>query len=126
MTQAEKLEALVNSVVEHGFISKNFAWISEDKQALLGYWFTADNYKAVIFNHDFARALFGEKFVCLNDGRDVDQEEAMDTPWRVSCEYENGDYGCAVEAFKWQLQQAVVSDDPIGYMYGVVFVGKDE
>src|SRR5882757_9495691 len=121
MTQAEKLEALVRRAVELGFKPDSFSWIPEDEQALIDYWFTADNYKAVIFNHDFARALFGEKFVCARDGQEVDQEEAKDTSWRVSCDYENGDYTFAVEAFKYHLKKAVISKDPIDYMYEAVF-----
>lgn len=117
MTQVEKLEALVRRAVENDYKPQNFAWIPEDEKVLLDYWLTADNYKAVIFNHDFARALFP-----LEGFRVSPRADIPNTPTH------NGSAGVmkvnsrAIKgSWQYHLQQAVVSDDPIGYMYKVVF-----
>lgn len=55
----------------------------------------------LIFNHDFARALFGEREF-----------------------YPDGELTLGAlrnAGFEYHLQQAVVSKDPMGYMYGAVF-----
>jgi len=69
-----------------------------------------------LFSHDFARALWGEKYVCARDGYEIDQDEAKETPWRVSCNYENGDYSFSIKKFEYYLQEMVIADDPIKYL----------
>lgn len=60
------------------------------------------NYKEIIFNHDFAKALFPEKFPTYSPAHE---------------HYTEPD-----SIFEWQyhLQQAVISEDPVGYMYKAV------
>lgn len=59
-------------------------------------------YQAILFNHDFARALFGEE----EDGTEL----------------LNGVYGEQPKRrMHYHLQQAVISDDPVSYMYKEVF-----
>lgn len=77
-----------------------FAWIPEDYQALLDWWFEGDKYKAVIFNHDFAKALWGEptdSMIVQNNSLNVKQVIDM-----------NG--------WRYHLQQMVIADDPIAYL----------
>ncbi len=57
---------------------------------------------AILYNHDFARALFGE-------------EERDDCP---ACGYDA--FYCA-PIWQWHLSRAVVSDNPIDYIYEAVF-----
>jgi hypothetical protein len=146
MTYAEKLQALVRKAIERdwdAFGSESQQIDVETVQQVNGelqpdlmvdkpgiYVYVYRHHgtysvSEVLFNHDFARALFGEIFVCGRDGSgDIDQAEAKDTPWRVSCNYENGDYSFAVEAFKYRLQQAVVLptiSEQIDYIYRAVF-----
>lgn len=103
MTQAEKLETLVRRAVENDFKPRFFSWVPEDEKALVSYWLKRDQYMSVIFNHDFARALFGKDM--LNSKGEV-VPNAPGT-WYPA------------------LMEAVISDNPIDYMYEAVFGGKD-
>lgn len=127
MTDSEKLEALFDEAVKRGWDGRGcgFKWIVEDRRAILEWALFWDGvYAATLFNHDFARALFG--------GVEVPNEEEIDQNHSrlglFSAEgggYEGyGDYvylNFEGESWQYYLQQAVISDDPIGYMYGVVF-----
>lgn len=75
----------------------------------------------IIFNHDFARALFGETEICFEC-----TELRMENDYLVNSEYgcDNEDYyehHKTGKAFHYHLQQAVIGKDPIGYMYEVVY-----
>jgi hypothetical protein len=68
----------------------------------------------VIFNHDFAKALWGEVACCLNCGETA-VEKAKRKGWSDSC------LGCSEPEIGtlWQhhLQQMVIADDPIRYLH---------
>lgn len=119
MTQAEKLDALVLKAQNQGFdfakshplfgeykgvFSKNTTLMSVDENGER--WYSP--WPGLLFNHDFARALFGEETILLPkttyflDGR----KDETDV-WMVAMDY--------------RLQQAVISNDPIDYMYEAVF-----
>lgn len=125
-TQAEKLEALVDKAFEADWGPKKVYAVliapdeasgvlsislrTSDKK-IRNTWVYLGDYASVIFSHDFARALFGEP---------------DDQPYLY--EVEERPHKLAVwerpkSLYLWQycLQQAVISDDPIGYMYGIVF-----
>lgn len=184
MTQAEKLEALVQYVREHGFrwdgadilnftvkfkksflpiyfeLSSTYTWEeTDDFGDKTGVVHVENNAQALsvqelIFNHDFARALFGEekkkwlgKFSWYSlyeqDGYTFQSAQELIDSWVYQgggpkptiAELESlpteGIKVCAgvVEkliettnkGFGYHLQQAVISDDPIGYMYKEVF-----
>lgn len=61
-----------------------------------------DNYKLFIFNHDFAKAVFGDGPYYRFDG------DTLDTP----------------RQWQYHLQQMVIADDPIKYL-GEHLNGKD-
>lgn len=111
-TSTQKLEALVKRAIEKGWspsMDASRPWTVED---VLGWYnmltisraWDEDNWKKFIFSHDFARALFGEEMV------------AKKYPM---CEHSK-------PAYQYNLQQAVISDDPIDYMYKAVFGMTDE
>lgn len=97
MTHQEILQKTIQKATDNGYKPTNFVWIPEDKQALLDYWFTADNYKAVIFNHGFAKALWGD-----TEGK---LELLPDDPSQPD-----------LKMWEYRLQRMVVSDDPIRYL----------
>lgn len=117
MTQAEKLEALVRRAIEGGFsFGKQYygQYIGTAEPAVLLFKVPDDTLRMpwavpLLADHDFARALFGEE------------------PKRRYDLYEGNGYS-ADEAgqvdllnFQYHLQQAVISSDPIDYMYKAVF-----
>lgn len=108
MTQSEKLKALVQKATDNGLVTPLFSWISEDYQALLDYWFTADNYKAIIFNHDFAKALLGDDTIYIAD--------ILESPTEGDAGWEE-----RLDSWEYHLQQAVISPDPIDYLYKAAF-----
>jgi len=123
ITQSQKLEALVQRAIDGGWqrlankrwevIGRDFgygqeSWVIEKLENVEPIW--EDYYhdkEWAIFNHDFARALFGKGII--NNSKEVlrqgDIIEYKDWP----------------AAWQHHLQQAVVSDDPISYMYEAVF-----
>lgn len=113
MTNAQKLEALVRRAVENGWEPNDRVHTADDflkvKRSEWRYAGMKQIIPWLIFNHDFARALFGE-----------------------TKPLENGEYPPEVVLYKgkpvwhpWSrhLQQAVISEDPIDYMYQAVFGG---
>lgn len=158
MTDAEKLEALVRRAVDDGWdimdkyeatkidvkedvFAENYivAFLTEaDAKEILQRTFF---YTDVLFNHDFARALFGEKihtFLTVHvTNPDLLKEPVGGMKIGTSESGANGvveiDPGVEnvylefhgnslpSQEFQYQLQQAVISDDPIGYYYKVVF-----
>lgn len=67
------------------------------------------HYYELIFNHDFAKALWGEEDVCENCGN----------LWRGRDTHDNS-YDCSDSpvqgAWQYYLQQMVIADDPIKYL----------
>lgn len=62
MTNQEILTKAITKAIDGGYNPEPlFAWIPQDKQALLEFWLNKDHphYATVIFNHDFAKALIG-------------------------------------------------------------------
>lgn len=113
MTTANKLQKLIERAIEDGLVVPE--WVqgpAHYTQSLL----QLDKAYSLIFNHDFAKALFGEEIVTdmknkydlLNAGVTTEDHEPTGT-----------DYDFPV--WMWHLQQAVVSDSPIAYMYEQVF-----
>ena len=104
MTQSEKLQKLIQKAIDGGFKGKGLLsppssqFIVDPREIPL-----------LIFNHDFARALFGEepeygiRRYSSSAGEITRQDAGMFIPWKL------------------HLQQAVISDDPIGYMYDAAF-----
>lgn len=110
LTDAQMLEALVDEAIKREFNSSPmFAWIPEDKHVLLKWWLKPQEYwRSILLHPDFARALFGEKQIAIERPMLVGYGERVDLLDKVV-------------AFQYRLQQAVISDHPIKYMYEAVF-----
>jgi len=119
MTQSEKLEALVRKAIDGGWqdLTHTMEWDTADQQwrydAIGGEeWHSQIDLNTVIFNHDFAKALFGDNI-----------SEAVDSAF-MSASFSSEldiDQAGLVTIWQYRLQQAVIAEDPVGYMYGVVF-----
>lgn len=136
LTQAEKLEALVRKAIDNGWsvpigIPEGFvpAFKVLPKAHLVLFNYTNSDApsfdleksgvgsfttttETVIFNHDLVRALFGvHRCVKTEASEDGVQPDIL-------CKVCDGD-----ELSPWQyyLQQAVVADNPIDYMYQAAF-----
>lgn len=123
MTQAEKFEALVQRAINNGWTWQTFQgryfpdYLGERTANHIAITMNDMRLNCLLFNHVFARALFGEQ-----DAHDSDK------PWNSkylihgACD---GDcYGGAHfsgPVFEYHLMHAVISKDPIDYMYKVVF-----
>lgn len=113
MTDARKLEALIQRAIEGGWdvpIGAKFVRLVPPFEDYIE--FTSEHQKeyhesvyAVLFQHSFARALFGED--------QLFREEHEDDP----------DIPFVFLGLRWQyhIQQAVISPNPIAYMYEAVF-----
>lgn len=129
MSDAEKLEALVRKAVEGGWDSYGWPdWAVWGEDTIMFYDKSQEHdhtkmvqhgneleLSTIIFNHDFARALFG------NDHVDCDCSHECECQCAIC---RNGwDVLPLGELHSWQhhLQQAVISPDPIDYMYKAVF-----
>jgi hypothetical protein len=126
MTQAEKLEALVAHAFERGYVEW---WVHHVANPDLTGWIEDDIYfwtynkgefagqpieddvpvYSVIFNKDFARALFGEHDIAVESGENIPLNGK-----RLSLLQK-------VPACDYHRQQAVISDNPIDYYYRKVF-----
>jgi hypothetical protein len=134
MTSVEKLEALVKYAKNRDFRGPippsaltektKYTFIrSEGLVQVLNEGRLGQRWLFGIFNHDFARALFGDAKVPNED--EIDENHSKLGLYNAEGGgYEGyGDYVYLTfegEPWQYHLQQAVLSDDPIGYMYGVV------
>lgn len=64
----------------------------------------------IIFNHDFAKALWGDKQI------GVDYSTLNKIPDDIYYEDVDGTGGLEAPAWKFNLQQMVIADDPIKYL----------
>lgn len=134
MTQSEKLEALVRKAIDGGWLQnvplplamKHVIINTGDELGsihegiMIRLYDEVCNLENVIFDHDFARALFGEKVV--QNPTPIDK---LPNLYRNEDTYvdEKGDIVLKpiLNATQYHLQQAVVSTDPIGYFYKELF-----
>lgn len=130
MTQAEKLEALVRKVdcsVITNAVPETKGFPLEQADLVAQYLIINHRVLQLLFNPDFARALFGEDklHAIFEDGevrdisRDItkaDEENLsvlkLEKPIRLLT---------SIPGLQTRLQQAVISKDPIDYMYKAVF-----
>lgn len=113
MTDKQKLEVLVRKAVEGGYclweigrdwtteneITFHMRYINEQDGGVFG--LSAACY-AILFDHDFARALFGTE--PCGEGLVEMDDRMYDKP-----------------LFQYHLQQAVIAPNPIDYLYKAVF-----
>jgi hypothetical protein len=112
LTDAQMLEALIQRNTADG-------WQPTPEMGIfINHGMTPANCHCVIFNHDFARALFGNAgMVLIETGEWITKKENDNhrNQWVI------GSLSC----FQYHLQQAVISDNPIKYMYEAVFGGNN-
>jgi hypothetical protein len=78
-------------------------WLLDETKDPYGWWHTY----GLIFNHDFAKALWGERKEVASDGL----YDVRGCQGQVSgATYEN------YEDWQYHLQQMVIADDPIAYL----------
>jgi len=101
MTQAEKLEALVQRAIDGGWENGDAATVKTYSKLIR----IANPVviRGIIFNHDFARALFADWPQVMKDAVPSGVSSVTDKP-----------------AWQYHLQQVVISKDPIEYMYKTV------
>ena|SRR5687768_10370284 len=107
MTNNDKLKALIDKAIEGGW--HDVGTFYRDGQMTT--YVDQNTAYALIFNHNFAKALFGEPVTI----------HPTDTSHGVLL---NGVFEMTTLGWKDHLKRAVVSEDPISYMYGVVYDNK--
>lgn len=113
LSDVEMLEALMLKAVEDSYMIPD--WIlTELKYNNWDFLASERVWPVVIFSHDFARALFGEAEMVLTESGDwitKVENESVRHQWCIG----------TLLAFQYHLQQAVIADNPIKYMYEAVF-----
>lgn len=125
MTQADKLKYLVEKAIDGGWEApaKTFHvsdWTVNKGEKLdnplvkYGIWFETKtpwgdiyHWQDIVFQHSFAKALFDRKMV-----RHIEVDDDG-SAWQFS-----------TLAYEYHLMQAVISDDPIDYLYQAVTKGE--
>ncbi len=120
----KKLKKVIEYAVENGWTYANGAEFAVDK-VVHGWDITIFNDDGmvttelftILFSHDFAKAVFGEKPTCSFDGSEFSGLNKIDqcklnghAPWDVF----------VLEAWEYHLQQAVISEDPIEYYFDYI------
>lgn len=117
MTNEEILRAAIEKAVMNGWEPINIELMrkyeSVDLPEVLSK--TVD-YRRFIFDHDFAKAFWGEELVCAEDSPLHMAEDS-------ECKY--CEYPRVVEAWQYHLQQMVLEEDPIKYLEQFIG-GKNE
>lgn len=119
MTNQETLEKAIQKAIEGGWHTRNFCTLKgnykhpEDSEFhdLFGSWHNISPLD-IIFNHDFAKALWGEKKIVISEvyapADDEDYYTFNDHNTPISQEVET--------AWQYHLQQMVIAEDPIQYL----------
>ncbi len=101
-----KVKKIIEYAVEREYILPKWMYNPKSIEHLGSAIIRLKYVERLLFSHDFAKAVFGEKYVCINCGK------IRSTP---------SNYCGGHELFEviWQhhLQQAVISKDPIEYYY---------
>lgn len=142
MTTAKKLEALIQKAIDGGWdcfgtdLTKWDWHVGEGRIYPLYMYhtpnesvgmitYTSLNYDVyrIIFNHDFARALFGEGYEPADEEfEDKDDYRMGATGYRqYTTIHDQKVWDSRQSGWQYHLQQAVIAVDPVDYMYGVVF-----
>lgn len=127
LTQSQKLEKLIQKAINGGWnlhtdelkLWDSSRWLPKDRAFnIADAAIHTHCLKEVIFNHDFAKALFGEE-------KKVSPAEASMLGYSTGGKFDRGSNSAFQviinKGWKAHLQQAVISEDPISYMYKVVF-----
>lgn len=145
-TAREKLASLINVALAHGFdfdechdatdptgyllvgryvgVHDNCSIKSIDSRGSI--WYMPG--QVLVFNHDFARALFGRFPTYVHDGfsrysigNDIRSRLNPRIPAKEAIrDISFGTGAISYESWQYYLQQAVISEDPIDYMYNIV------
>lgn len=121
LSQAEKLEALIRKAIDSGWTPGSPGWaIRGNGIYYIGdVTITREDFATLIFNHDFARALFGEDVLQnptrLQDGTYRSGDTYLDEKEQLI------KVKPLLLAWQYHLQQAVISNVPIDHMYKAVF-----
>lgn len=119
MTQSEKLQALLIRANKNNFMPSmdSYSFVDGKVEFHKGELTNVMSYTELIFNHEFAKSLFGDRnFDAYKDDQAITEEfECCDA---YSCDLHCG------ERWKIYLRVAVISNDPIDYMYQAVFGDK--
>lgn len=118
MTQADKLQALTQKAVESGFDGDDYMFDTElvlRANTLVIGGDEGIHVFALIFNHDFAKALFGEGELELYYDKAL-----VDAQFKLFGGTIFSSIG-TLPAFQAHVMLASVADDPIEYLYGAVF-----
>lgn len=126
MTNKEILEKAIRAAIEGGWNHYNLPhWVVDSTAKFVvfdswdsskGEWKSRVSYnpqtEVIIFNHQFAKALWGDE-VTISDckcGADISKPHSISLG--------SGKHGQTVERHGWQfhLQQMVISDDPVKYL----------
>jgi len=103
MSQEDKLKAIISKAVEGGWDEASMPWKLSFNELL------EEGIYSYIFSHSFAKAIFGQEEVNANDYlEELGKVEDMN-PYRI---------GLWLPKFEVHLQQAVISPNPIDYVYG--------
>ena len=134
MTQAEKLEALVQKAIQNEWM----AWgiyptlhiVHDNLDVELRYddyeqSFQFETYpaQAVIFDHEFAKALWGDGYELQPEEFDFpgEYEVRSDGTREYMTVHDQHVWDSKSSGWQYHLQQAVISDNPVEYVYKAVF-----
>lgn len=112
MTDSQKLEEIIKTAIERGWdcpIGCKFVKYHSEFSDYIDFTSTyqklySEHLFAVLFNHDFAKAYFGEellndKTLYFDEGAETKSENNYSTAWA------------------YHLQQCVLAENPISYYY---------
>ena len=125
MTKQNKLTKIIKKAIKNGWqpFNANVEFkVCTDRQHFMMIQWDDDFYDGmydVLFNHDFAKAIFGEKKIELCIGGYCEKQDKLPV-------FDCTDPGSVLFiGCNWQyhLQQVVISDDPLEYYY--VFITKN-
>lgn len=115
-SKSDKLREVVEYAIEKGWHSnpfpiKRFKTWEQGVTIFYNCTFGEIAVETLIFDHDFAKAVFGEQLCCYSCGQTEEQASGHCS----YCDFVDHPYWFPI--WKYHLKQAVISEDPIDYYH---------
>jgi len=107
MNNSDKLKQVIEKAVENGFKEVSEVTLEDFFDLSTSYYVEATY--ALLFNHDFAKAYWGDVGVCMLFGEEASKDGC--------CVIYDAGKDCSTSSWKYHLQQAVLEEDPLSYYY---------
>ena len=109
MTDKEILYKVIQKLKEDGTLPDSFNSFYKHgafTTDIIKYWINNNLIESIIFSHEFAKAFWGEEYICSFCGLNRDNPDCCNEEWGKDQDYN----------WEYHLKQMVLEDNPLQYL----------